>query len=201
MSSSEAEGRDAPPAHARAPRVRRRVLLRGAAAAPAAATASAATLAGVGAAAISAEAAWARAATALSPHAMATLVRAARDIFPHDRLGDAFYVDAVRPWDAKAAADGDVRALLEGGVARLDADARARHGGRDYLRVGWEADRVALLQAAQHTPFFKQVRADLVVSLYNQPAVWPRFGYEGSSAEHGGYLARGFDDIDWLPTA
>ena len=30
---------------------------------------------------------------------------------------------------------------------------------------------------------------------------WPRFGYEGSSAEHGGYINRGFADIDWLPKA
>ena len=28
---------------------------------------------------------------------------------------------------------------------------------------------------------------------------WKKLGYEGSSAEHGGYLHRGFDDIDWLP--
>ena len=40
-----------------------------------------------------------------------------------------------------------------------------------------------------------------IVSLYNQKEVWPRFGYEGSSAEHGGYINRGFADIDWLPKA
>jgi hypothetical protein len=39
------------------------------------------------------------------------------------------------------------------------------------------------------------------VSLYNQKEVWPKFGYEGSSAEHGGYIKRGFADIDWLPKA
>ncbi len=38
-------------------------------------------------------------------------------------------------------------------------------------------------------------------SLYNQKELWPRFGYEGSSAEHGGYINRGFADIDWLPKA
>ena len=37
-----------------------------------------------------------------------------------------------------------------------------------------------------------------VASLYNNPEVWPKFGYEGSSAEHGGYINRGFSDIDWL---
>ena len=38
----------------------------------------------------------------------------------------------------------------------------------------------------------------LVVSLYNQPEVWPAFGYEGESASKGGYIARGFGDIAWL---
>jgi len=28
--------------------------------------------------------------------------------------------------------------------------------------------------------------------------VWPKFGYEGSSSERGGYINRGFDDINWL---
>jgi hypothetical protein len=37
-----------------------------------------------------------------------------------------------------------------------------------------------------------------VVSLYNQPAVWSLLGYEGSSYEKGGYLNRGFDDVNWL---
>ncbi|HMH74595.1 MAG TPA: gluconate 2-dehydrogenase subunit 3 family protein, partial [Bradyrhizobium sp.] len=54
-------------------------------------------------------------------------------------------------------------------------------------------------QGIEQTDFFKKVRSDLVVSLYNQEELWPKFGYEGSSAEHGGYIKRGFNDIDWLP--
>ena len=53
----------------------------------------------------------------------------------------------------------------------------------------------------EQTAFFQKVRGDLVVSLYNQKELWPKFGYEGSSAEHGGYIKRGFADIDWLPKA
>ena len=34
--------------------------------------------------------------------------------------------------------------------------------------------------------------------LYNNPAVWRHFGYEGPSAEFGGYINRGFNDIGWL---
>jgi hypothetical protein len=67
--------------------------------------------------------------------------------------------------------------------------------------VPWEIERVVLLQQIEQTPFFQKVRGDLIVSLYNQKELWPRFGYEGSSAEYGGYIKRGFADIDWLPKA
>jgi hypothetical protein len=148
---------------------------------------------------VSAQAAWAQNAKALTPHAMATLVLMSRDIFPHDHFGDSLYVAAVEPWDAKAGSDPAFKAMLETGVARIDSDAKDRFGG-PYLATVWEADRVAVLRAAEQTAFFKKCRGDLVVSLYNQPAVWAKLGYEGSSAEHGGYIHRGFDDIDWLPT-
>ena len=62
-----------------------------------------------------------------------------------------------------------------------------------------KADRVELLQGIEQSEFFQKIRGDLIVSLYNQKELWPKFGYEGSSAEHGGYIKRGFADIDWLP--
>ena len=92
-----------------------------------------------------------------------------------------------------------LKLLLEVGALRLDADAIGKHG-TGYLELNWEDDREALLRAIQHTLFFKKLRGDLVVTLYNQKEVWTKLGYEGSSFEHGGYLDRGFNDIDWLPT-
>ena len=153
----------------------------------------------VAGASISASAAWAQDAKAIAPHAMATMVKAARDIYPHDYIADSFYVRAIKPWDAKAEKDPALKSMVAEGVARLDQDAQERHKST-YIAMGWEADRVALLRGIEHTKFFRTLRSDLVVSLYNQPEIWPKFGYEGSSAEHGGYIARGFDDIDWLPT-
>ena len=169
----------------------RRIFLQGAASAvPVVAAAS-----GVG---LSVDEAWAADATTLSPSTLKTLVKVARDIYPHDFLVDGYYVTAIKPWDAKAAKDPAVKSLLEDGVRRLDQDARDKHK-LAYVQVPWEADRVALLQGIEQTAFFKALRSDLVVSLYNQEEVWPKFGYEGSSAEHGGYIKRGFNDIDWLP--
>jgi hypothetical protein len=144
------------------------------------------------------EDAFAEQAVALTPATLKTLVKVARDIYPHDFLGDSYYITAVKPWDGKAAKDPAIKTLISDGVARLDQDARERHQV-PYAEVPWEADRVALLRRIEQSEFFKKVRSDLVVSLYNQKELWPKFGYEGSSAEHGGYINRGFADIDWLP--
>jgi hypothetical protein len=132
----------------------------------------------------------------LKPKTALTLVRVARDIYPHDAVPDRFYLTAIGSLDAKAKADPAVRTLLETGIAQLESQAVAKHR-RSYADLE-EADRVALLQAHAETPFFTTIRSDLVVSLYNQPDLWVLFGYEGSSFEHGGYIHRGFNDIDWL---
>src|SRR5438445_6244162 len=169
----------------------RRVFLKGAAAAmPVAAVAASAP--------VSIEGACADDASALSPATMKTLLKVARDIYPHDALGDSYYITAIKPWDGKAAKDPAVKTLISDGITRLDQNARDRHKV-PYVEVPWEADRVVLLQGIEQTDFFKKMRSDLVVSLYNQKELWPKFGYEGSSAEHGGYITRGFADIDWLP--
>jgi hypothetical protein len=171
----------------------RRVFLKGAATAvPVAAVATS-----VG---VSIDDAWAEETSALSPATMKTLLKVARDIYPHDVLGDSYYITAVKPWDGKAAKDPAVKSLISDGIARLDQNARDRHKV-PYVEVAWEADRVVLLKEIEQSDFFQKVRGDLVVSLYNQKEVWPRFGYEGSSAELGGYINRGFADIDWLPKA
>ncbi|CAH2604165.1 Gluconate 2-dehydrogenase subunit 3 family protein [Rhodovastum atsumiense] len=169
--------------------LRRRAILQGAASVPVAA-------AGMG---LSPQSAWAQAAKNLRPATLVTLARAARDIFPHDGFPDAVYITAVSGYDALAA-EAALRELIEGGVDQLDAESRRRHGAA-YAELAQERDRVALLRAIAPTPFFQRLRGDLVVTLYNQRSVWTRLGYEGPSYELGGYIHRGFDDIDWLPAS
>ena len=169
----------------RRPQVTRRVILRG----------SALAVSGAAAAmTISPTAAWAQAAQNLAPATLATLARAARDIYPHDRLADAHYITAVSGYDTGAPA---VRELMASGCALLDVEAH-KHHSCPYLAVADEAGRVELLKAVETTPFFARLRSDLIVSLYNQKSLWPKFGYEGSSVEQGGYIHRGFNDLDWL---
>ena len=140
--------------------------------------------------------AWALESSALKPDTMATLIKLARDIYPHDKLADRFYAIAVKGHETKAAKDKAHLTLIEDGVA--DLNKRAAASGGTYRDMGWEEDRVAILREIEDTPFFQAVRSDLVVSLYNQKELWPLFGYEGESYSKGGYIERGFDDIEWL---
>lgn len=126
-----------------------------------------------------------------------TLVRMARDIFPHDRVADSFYLQAVAAHDLAVGRDASLKKRLMSGLSDLDNRARARFS-QPYVLVPTEAQRVELLKAIETTPFFKAIHGGLVTGLYNNKALWPLFGYEGSSWQKGGYQHRGFDDIDWL---
>ncbi|NVO23981.1 Twin-arginine translocation pathway signal [Donghicola mangrovi] len=140
----------------------------------------------------SGSAAWAVEASALKPETLATLVQMARDIYPHDKVADEFYVIAVKGYDTAEAAP-----AIEAGIAALNAAAQGK-GNASYLDTGWERDRVDILRGMEDSAFFQQIRGGLVTGLYNQKAVWPIFGYEGESYSQGGYIERGFDDINWL---
>jgi hypothetical protein len=154
---------------------------------------SAGALAVVGTGFIAApNAAWAVEVTVITPEQMATLLQMARDIYPHDQVADQFYAVAVKSYDSE-----EQKALVAEGVAALDAAAKASGFDR-YVAAGWEEDRVKLLQGIEMTPFFQTVRSGLVTGLYNQKEVWPIFGYQGESFSQGGYIERGFNDIDWL---
>ena len=141
--------------------------------------------------------AWAATPKALRPGTFATLVQMSRDIYPHDRFADSIYATAVQGLDGAAAKDEATKKLLEDGVAALNASAQSKHKS-DYAAVGWEIDRVGLLRAIEKDGFFQKVRGDLITGIYNQPKVWALLGYEGESASKGGYINRGFDDIDWV---
>ncbi len=138
------------------------------------------------------DAAWAMEIKHLKPETMATLIQMARDIYPHDHVADAYYAAAVKGYDTEEAA-----ANIEAGIAALDAAAQGK-GFNSYVDTGWERDRVDILRSMENSSFFQTIRGGLVTGLYNQKAVWPLFGYEGESFSKGGYINRGFDDINWI---
>jgi hypothetical protein len=157
------------------------------------------TVAAVGAGALGSAllspAAWA--ASAVGDHASATLLRMARDVFPHDKLEDKYYAQVMSPLAEQAAKDTGLQTLLKDGVATLDEQAKKRFG-KVYLEVATEADRVTILKALEDTAFFQKIKGDLMMGIYNNQELWPRFGYGGSAWEKGGYVNRGFDENDWI---
>ena len=138
------------------------------------------------------DAAWALEVSVITPEQMATLLQMARDIYPHDKVADQYYAIAVKGYDSA-----DNKDMVAAGIDELNAAAVAQ-GHASYLAIGWEKDRVKVLQAIEGGAFFQKVRAGLVTGLYNQKEIWPIFGYEGESFSKGGYIDRGFNDIAWL---
>lgn len=136
--------------------------------------------------------AWAMSTTALTADEAAMLVRMARATYPHAKLDDAIYGKVIHGLDEKAAADPALLKTLQGGAAKLTA--------QKFDTLDPDAQEAAL-RTMQDTPEFQAVRGACVVGIYNNPEVWPIFGYEGESAAMGGYINRGFDDISWLKDA
>jgi hypothetical protein len=133
----------------------------------------------------------------LSADESRTLLKFTRDLFPHDRLDDSFYAKAIAPLQDEAAKDAATRKLLSDGIAQLNAATMAS-AGKPYADVADESVRVAAIKKIEGGAFFTKVYSSTMTPLYNQPELWPKFGYEGPSSAQGGYLHRGFSDIDWL---
>lgn len=127
----------------------------------------------------------------------ATLVRMARDIYPHDRIADRYYIQALMAHEKASTTNRALKKLILDGVAQLNVQAKTRFGS-EYLAIAKESDRVSLLKDIEASEFFQKIRGDLVTGLYDNKKVWPILGYEGSSWEKGGYIHRGFNDINWI---
>jgi len=122
-----------------------------------------------------------------------SLARMARLLYPHDGIADNVYADVIDSVLAAAADDPSIADTLNAALRALDDEQDA-----DWFKLGAE-QQVAALQAVETEPFFGVIQAAVRDRIYNHDAVWKHIGYPGSSVEHGGYVERGFDDIDWLP--
>ena len=131
--------------------------------------------------------------TPLDAHVAETLTAMARVLYPHDFLDDAPYRRVVEIVAQEA--DSARRAALAEGAAALDAAT-----DRPFVALG-EKEKLAAVEALQDRPFFEAMRAATARHLYDDRALWPRFGYEGASSHLGGYIDRGFADIDWISEA
>ncbi|MDO5102328.1 MAG: tat (twin-arginine translocation) pathway signal sequence [Lautropia sp.] len=137
---------------------------------------------------------WALPLQSLSESEGKTLLALGRVLYPHRRLPDAVYALLVKALDEVAGADALKRQLLSEGITALDQAA----GGR-FLSA--KADvQLRCTQAIQGQPFFELVRGQCITALYDNEMSFSLFGYPGPSWQLGGYLQRGFQDLDWLPS-
>ena len=118
------------------------------------------------------------------------LASVAYDLFPFQALTPALYVQVGE------------RLLQAGNPAITEGLARLREISSN---MPWkeldESARLTVLASLEGTPFFAALRAGTIEVLYRSPEVFAMVGYGGSAIEYGGYLNRGFDEIDWLPQA
>ena len=116
---------------------------------------------------------------AFTPHEGATLVKLVRDLFPHDFLPDTAYEAALAGLDAQAASDDKTREMLKAGIADLDARAQGA-AGKDFADIADESKRLAVLKAMEEGELFQTVYGSTQLALYNESAIWPKFGFEAA---------------------
>jgi hypothetical protein len=121
------------------------------------------------------------------------LLRMARQLYPHPALADDVYTDVLESLYASAANDPVLADSLHSSLEILDAAV-----GGDWLAADAES-QVKALKSIEKGDFFATIQNLVRLALYSHPTVWELIGYEGSAVEFGGYIDRGFDDIDWLP--
>ena len=64
--------------------------------------------------------AWAVTLKSLPQHEATVLLKMTRHLYPHDMLGDIYYADVVAAFDAKMAADSQLKDLVKQGIAELN---------------------------------------------------------------------------------
>ena len=129
--------------------------------------------------------------TALSAPQAKEMLAMARQLFPHDQLGDEYYWVVVESIDKDMAASPELVTQIRAGLTQLNEAA-----GGDFTSAGTDK-QLAALKELETTPFFATMLSKTQFYFYNNNRVWSKFGYEGSSWEKGGYINRGFNDVTW----
>ena len=138
--------------------------------------------------AVSEAADWAGALQTISAADAETLVAAIQTLYPHNALPVTIYRRVVLHFDRLSAGP-----ILKAFCKNLSESWPIPFSTRA------ETYRVEALQRIESTPEFTFVQRMAVRYLYDDVEVWAAFGYEGASVHLGGYIKRGFDDLEWLP--
>jgi hypothetical protein len=124
------------------------------------------------------------------------LLAAMRTLYPHDGLPDPVYRRTVAALDALCQRQPALAAPLRALLSALSSAVPAPFAACS------ESYRTTALRNAEAAglPGFRLLQHLTVRFLYDDLAVWQAFGYEGAAYHLGGYVQRGFDDLQ-LPVA
>ena len=118
------------------------------------------------------------------------LMKMVRTLYPHDRFPDGPYIRTTDDVINKGNSSPENAIMLQEGIDQLKSD--------NFSKLDME-EATKYLTKMGRTAFFEHVRGTTTVTLYNDKEVWELLGYEGYSSDQGGYVNRGFNDLDWLP--
>ena len=130
-------------------------------------------------------------AVGLDDTALLTLLRTAQLLLPHQSLSADVYRDAMLELSGVMSSDARKKESVNAGIAALNKTS-------PWLDLSPAEQREALA-GIESTPFFAVVREAAIAGVYRDERTWQLLGYEGEASKFGGYLHRGFNDIDWLP--
>ena len=114
-------------------------------------------------------------------------------LFPHERLSGDVYEQVTEQLSERISQSAELAAMMGAAMEVLAGNTP------ETWPALTEREKVEALGKIQHTPFFQFVLNEALSGVYRHPLTWELLGYEGSSLEFGGYIDRGFNDIDWLP--
>ena len=114
-------------------------------------------------------------------------------LFPHPRLDKDVYDQVTQQVGDKVDQSAELTLMMNNAMETLSGVVD------ENLAALPDREQMERLEKIQHTPFFQFVLNETLGGIYRHPLTWELLGFEGSSLEFGGYLNRGFNDIDWLP--
>ncbi len=133
------------------------------------------------------------AAGGINPESILSLFGLVRMAYPHNVLTDVYYQSVVSALLDEAGSSLETADMIGNAMQELDNKA-----GGNWSDASADMQMKAV-NAISATPFFAKLKHAAVMNLYNDHAVWEKFGYQGEAFSKGGYIHRGFDDLAWLP--
>ena len=115
-------------------------------------------------------------------------------MYPHNVLNDTHYQKVIEKIIEASVSDKVVNQIIKEGISNLDNTV-----DKNTWIESSSAEQLDALKKISNTEFFSKLKQTTINNLYNDHEVWELFGYEGDAFSKGGYIHRGFNDLDWLP--